>query len=540
MNPDKEKPPETDPAERGDITSPPSTATKDQIGDKPFAGSAVNAHLEDALERVAHGATVSFPSILFKKGLYFVSTAILTNGFAASLYGFYVLARRLQSYLRSLASGFMKGLSRFLPTASPKERDVFATISSFLLLAIGTVFGTGLFITAPHITQVFDHGYQFQVFLRVFSIGLPLSLWLRNVHGILKGLEDVGALNLLFRFGLPIVQLIVVGIGTFIFQDLVAVAWGVVLTTAIFGLVLTGWLARARGFTPRVRGATAAQLRRRYVRFSLPLVVQMAVVSTERKSYYLLVLIFLSGVAGGVFAVGVLVGSLVKLPLVLNNQFMAPVVADLHENNHRDALVRLYQVTSRLILVGITGIAIPLLVYAETIMRLFGSTFVAHAALLPGFILASYTASAAGSVAIILQMTDHQRALVLVDTITALFVIVTAIPLTVLFGLRGLVVSYFLSHTVNNSLEIVALYYLDGFHPFTYLHMKPLLAGVPFLVIALVGKHTLSWTVAPLVGSLVGFVVYGTILYKMGFTTVERRLVRSLLTRYRETVSIPR
>lgn len=46
--------------------------------------------MDDALERVAHGATVSISAILLNQGLGFGFTVVLTNGFGAASYGFFV------------------------------------------------------------------------------------------------------------------------------------------------------------------------------------------------------------------------------------------------------------------------------------------------------------------------------------------------------------------------------------------------------------------------------------------------------------------
>jgi O-antigen/teichoic acid export membrane protein len=214
--------------------------------------------------------------------------------------------------------------------------------------------------------------------------------------------------------------------------------------------------------------------------------------------------VYLSSVAGGVFAVGFLLGALVRLPLMGINQFIPPVAAALHHENHRESLRRLYHVTSRLVLVGVTGLAVPVVVYREAVMALFGPTFTEYAPLLPGFITAQYAACAAGSVGILLKMTDNQRALLVVNVVITAFLAVTAVPLTTEFGLPGLVASYVLMLTVNNALEVAVLYYLEGLQPFTRLHAKPLLAAVPLAAVTLAAKLAVPGPAGPFVGTATG------------------------------------
>ena len=478
------------------------------------------------------------PAILLQRGLTLAFTAVLTNGFAASAYGAFALARRLQRYLRRLALGFRSGLSRFLPNAdSTAERDGLATFAGLLLMSVGTAFGAGLFVAAPYVARLADEGAQFTLFLRIFAAGLPASVWLFTVSEILRGVEAVGPLNLTLRVGFPTAQLAVGAAAAFAFRDLAAAAGGVVLSMGLVSTAAAVWVGRELGVRPRLRGPDAARLRRKYLRFTLPLFLGGFATTTQRLGFYPLIAVFLSSVAGGVFAVGVLLGTPVRLPLMGINQFIPPVAAALHEEGHREALARLYHVTSRLVLVGVTGLAIPIVIYRESVMWLFGPTFVDYAPLLPGFILAQYAACGAGSVGILLTMTDHQRALLVVNTVITAFLTVTAIPLTIEFGLPGLVASYLLMLIVNNGLEVVVLYYLEGLQPFTRLHAKPLLAGVPLATISYFVRATGASPAAPLVGSALGLLAYAVSLKLLGFTPVERRLASTLVGRYRDTTS---
>ncbi|WP_158056452.1 lipopolysaccharide biosynthesis protein [Halorussus halophilus] len=499
---------------------------------------AVEARLEDALERVAHGATVSVPSILLQRGLTLAFTAVLTNGFAPSAYGLFALARRLQRFPLWVTLGFRSGLSRFLPNAeSDAERNALATFASLLLVGVASLFGIALFTAAPLVTSVTDKGAQFRLFLRIFAVGLPAAVWLFTVTEIFRGLEAVGPLNLTLRVGFPVAQLLVGVVGTVVFHDLALVAASVLVSMGLVGVAAAIWLVRERGFRPRLRGPDASKLRKKYLRFTLPLFLGGFATTTQRLGFYPLIALFLSDVAGGVFAIGVLLGTLVRLPLMGINQFIPPVAAALNEENRDEALRRLYHVTSRLVLVGVTALAIPVVVFRQTVMGLFGPTFVQYAPLLPGFVVAQFAACAAGSVGILLTMTDNQRALLVVNVAITAFLTVTAIPLTLNFGLPGLVASYLLMLTVNNGLEVAVLYYLEGLQPFTKLHAKPLLAAVPSSLVALGVRVFLSGVLALVVGTIVGLVVYAGCLRLLGFTRVERRLVTTLVGRYREVVS---
>lgn len=485
------------------------------------------------MERVAHGAVVSVPSILLKRALVLAFTAILTNGFTASAYGLFVLARRIQGLLVSLSLGFRAGLSRFLPTADvPVERDLVATFGSMLVVGVAVAFGAILYVAAPTIVQLANEGAQFVLFVRVFAIGLPASVWLWTVAELLRGLEEVIPLNVTLRVGFPALQLLV-GVAGLLFADLIVVAVSVWLVAGITGTVAAAWLTRAHDLRPRLRGPDATILHRRYVRYTALLFVGGFATTLQRFGFYPLIAVFLSGVVGGIFAVGVLLGMIVSLPLLGINQLMPPVAATLHEGGHGLALNRLYSATSRLVLMGVTGLAVPMVVFRDLVMAVFGPAFVAHASLLPVFVLAQVLACAAGSVGILLMMTDHQRALLVVNTIVTTILIVTTIPLTRRFGLMGVVGGYLLMLALNNGLEVAVLYGLEGLQPFTRRHAKPLIAAVPLAVVTLATRSLASSPSAAVAGTAFGLLAYAAALSWLGFDPIEVRLLGSLARRYR-------
>ncbi|KAB1197807.1 MULTISPECIES: lipopolysaccharide biosynthesis protein [Haloferax] len=510
-----------------------ATESEDSLQD----ADVVERRLEDALERVAHGAVVSVPAIVLERGLNLAFTALLTNSFAASTYGLFALARRLQRFLAHVTLGFRSGLSRFLPTTdADADRDVIATFASLLLLAVATLFGGVLYLATPSIAAVADEGPLFEQLLRMFAVGLPASVWLFTVSEMLRAFEEVGPLNLVLRVGFPVAQLAVGFVGAFVVRDLVAVAAGVWVAMGLVGVGAVWWVARARGLRPRIRTPDSVRLCRRYVEYTTPLFFGSIATTTQRLGFYPLIAVFLSGTASGVFAVGVLLGTVIRLPLLGINQFIPPVAAALSEEGYQNALARLYHVTSRLVLVGATGLAVPLIVFRQSIMAVFGPTFVTYAPLLPGFVLAQYFASAAGSVGILLMMTDNQRAYLVVNTAITVVLAIVAIPATATFGLAGLVGTYLLMLTVNNALEVAVLYYLEGLQPLTWAHAKPLAAAIPLAVVALGVKSVLTGPLAVVVGTAFGLVAYALAIRAMGVAPVERRLLASLVGRYRAVV----
>ena len=90
---------------------------------------------------------------------------MLSNGLGAASYGVFALARRLQALLLSVADGFGAGLSRFLPTAGPGERDAIVSVAAVLTVGTATLSAAALFLAAPTVADVADEGPPFGLLL---------------------------------------------------------------------------------------------------------------------------------------------------------------------------------------------------------------------------------------------------------------------------------------------------------------------------------------------------------------------------------------
>ncbi|MFC7137247.1 hypothetical protein ACFQRB_13970 [Halobaculum litoreum] len=264
-----------------------ATDAADAAGGRFADGESPDERLADALERVAHGAVVSTPSILLQRGLALAFTALLTNTFAAGPYGLFALARRLQRFLRRLALGFAGGLSRFLPTTeTAAERDAIATFAVALVVAVAALFGAALYVAAPTVAARSGEAPRFALYLRVFAVGLPASVALFAVARLMRATEEVTALNLLQRLAFPAAQLVVGAVGAVVLGDLVGVAVGVPLAMGVVALGGAAWLARSRGFRPRIRVPDGDAVRRRYVGYTFPLFLSGFATTTQRLGFY--------------------------------------------------------------------------------------------------------------------------------------------------------------------------------------------------------------------------------------------------------------
>jgi len=570
-----ERTPEPGPESESD---PESGATSDPAPDAEDRTAGVSsppdaeAALSEALGTVAHGAVVSIPSLLVQRLLAVAFTAVLTNAFPPAAYGVFALAKRLHRLLRRLPYGLQSGLNRYLPVVRTEaERDRLVTVTAALFLGVAILFGGTLALLAPRLAAATGKPPSFVTLLAAFGLGLPLVVGMQAVAGVFRALEEVGPLNLTLRIGFPLAGLAAAVAGAML-DSLLVVAVGFVVGSGVVGLAGAVYLARL-GLRPRLRlpdratgdadaadsgdGASdrrdgpagegtgrtdddddgAAEGLAGYARYLGPVFFARVFTIAQRLGFYPVMAVLLPGRASGVFTVGLVVGALVKLPLSGVNQFMSPVAASLHGGGRRQALRRLYAVTSRLILFGVVLLGTVAIVYRREVMAVFGPAYVPEAWIVPAFVTAQFVGCAVGSVGILLVMTDHQHASLRLNAVVLAVTLAVTIPLTAAYGLPGVVAGYVVSMTVNNVAELLVLRHVEGLWPFTRAHLKPVVAALA-LVAALVAVGAVTDGTATLaVGGAIGTAVYVLAVRAMGVDPVVRELMGTLADRYRAAIA---
>jgi O-antigen/teichoic acid export membrane protein len=134
----------------------------------------------------------------------------------------------------------------------------------------------------------------------------------------------------------------------------------------------------------------------------------------------------------------------------------------------------------------------------------------------------------------LLMMTDNQKPYLAVNTVLTVVVLGATVSLTLAYGLPGLVGGYLLMLTLNNVAEVAVLHHFAGLQPLTRDHLVPLGAAIPLSAVLLAVQTVLSGPLGIVVGTVLGGVVYGSILFRVGVPPVERKLLGTLRARYED------
>jgi O-antigen/teichoic acid export membrane protein len=123
----------------------------------------------------------------------------------------------------------------------------------------------------------------------------------------------------------------------------------------------------------------------------------------------------------GIYALAFNIAFAVMLPRTAVNALLAPAISDLFVRNNQAALRAIVAKAALWILLGAACIALPLLVFAEPVLSLFGRDFVAGVPALRILLIGQMIVGAAGSQLHLMTMTGHERsaAVLLVSSVMA-------------------------------------------------------------------------------------------------------------------------
>ncbi|GIW56601.1 MAG: hypothetical protein KatS3mg082_3005 [Nitrospiraceae bacterium] len=156
--------------------------------------------------------------------------------------------------------------------------------------------------------------------------------------------------------------------------------------------------------TPHARTHTA-----RWVNSAVPLFLAAGASLVNDRIGVLLLGTFSTRAEAGLFDLATRAAGLVVFPLVAVNMVTAPVVASLHATRQRERMEETLIRAARLALVPAVVIAAVLIAFAPLVLGLLGPEFARAASALRIMCLGQVVNAASGPVALVLNMTGHER-----------------------------------------------------------------------------------------------------------------------------------
>lgn len=483
----------------------------------------------DSLRSVAHGASLFVIGKLVRDGLKFVTHIILSRYLGAGVYGVFAYCNMISKVGLALSNvGSDKSLLRYVPQYSDDPQRQRFTVGLAWMTSIlggGTV-ATVLFLGAPTIASVTISSSTFVSLLRLFAAIVLLDTLAKLLYSTFRALELMEYEVLTSKLLRPTIRLIAVGgaivAGASIYGIVVALVGASLL---VLGLAFLIFL-RTTDLRPSLRiDRDSGTEIKKYYNYSLPLSAQQAGQILQSRVDILLVGVFLSSTAVGIYNASYLVAAILLIPLAGFNQLFPPVASRLYSNGDIEELSSVYSTVTRWIFTITFFMALVAIIFRIEILLLFGEEFTAGSAVFALLIVGHSFNGAAGSNGYLLMMTDHQYVVMCNQWIFGAVNVVLTYLFILEFGLAGAALASAGVLALVNVTKIAEVWYLEGLFPYDLSFARPIVCGG----IAVIGMYPikvhLSGIAALVIGGAVGTVIYSVVIWNFGVAETDKKIL---------------
>lgn len=496
----------------------------------------------DKEDQTQDGVTTSLTSVfrggsLFTIGygastvLGFLTNLFLTRLLGATGYGIFAYAKTvLELALKFSNLGTDKSLMRYLPAQSsnPDGQGATLTLAYGTSLTASVLTAAMLIISAPVIATYTIDDPVFVDVLRLFALILVFDTLTQIVASTFRALELAEFDILISHISRSGLRLAAATLAFLISLQLFATV-AVIMAASVVTLGVAIWLAVQRLDIQPTRTVRSEINIKEYYNYSLPLASKDLGSFFYTRADIIMVGIFLSSSAVGIYNIAVLLTTVITLPLSAVNQLFPPVASRLYSAKNHDELAEVYVAVSRWSMTGALPLAIGAIVYRNELLTLFGAEFVAGGAVLAILAIAKFVDTAVGPSGFMLMMTDHQYLMLVNQWTFAAANIVLNYVFIIEFGVIGAAYASALVLAGLNILRVTEVWYLEGYHPFRKSFFKPIAAILPAAGIMMLSLiiSPLSPIVTMFGGGAIACSVYIGCLFAFGTDPVDRRLYAS-------------
>ncbi|PEN15315.1 hypothetical protein CRI94_03285 [Longibacter salinarum] len=461
---------------------------------------------------------------------------VLSRGLGAALYGTYTLAISVMQIMREIGTlGLHGGVVRF--SSEARAKDELARVKGTLIasLGLGLAAATGLagilYISSTWLAvQVFSDAALASV-LRSFAFALPFYVFTFLSSRAARGLQVMTADVTVGTVAQPLMNLLFVG---------TAFVFGWALDGAVMAFVASSVVSAGLGLYVVIR--IAPVLRDGDVKsafdvggllgYSLPVMgVTLTALFVDQADRIMIGLLATSADVG-LYNVAALLATQVRFMLTSVSATFTPLISDLYHTGRRSELRSLFQVTTRWIVTLSIPLGLALVLFPEPLLWLFGAEFLPAAPVVMVLAVGSFLNGAIGTIGLMLQMSDHER-LVLVDNI-ALAVINVGLNLWLIpiYGPVGAAVATAVSVTMVNVIQYLQVKYLLDVTPFSAAYLRPIGAGIVSGIAGWGASAALDpWFLHEVVGMLTTGATYLGVLFFIGLPEEDWDVVAPVLKR---------
>lgn len=487
----------------------------------------------EALLSIAHGAVVTSGGVSIQRGLSIWIELILTRGFGPELYGVYAFGWRLmRMFLRFANLGANRTLLRDLPafTNQPLRQRRSLGLGYVTTAITASVISLSIILTARRINDMTIEHSVFPPVLRLFAVGLVLTAFVRMHTASLRAAKAANGEVLLKRILRPGARLIGVATAMALGYSVIGVVGVLVVTVGILAVAAYPVTTAITGVRPTFRQLSSEA--RHFFDHAVPSALSRIGGLFRTRVDVLLIGIFLTTTAAGVYNVVLVLVQIMAIPLLSFNQLLPSVASDLYFDDKIKVLNEVYATVTRLVVTATLPFLAILAVFGQQLLALFGPEYARGYLVLLVFLIGRFIGNAVGGTGILLSMTNHQYAHMGLEWFLAILNIILTYLFVLNLGLVGAALGTSVAISTQNIIQLVLIYRYEGLWPFDLTFLKPLGAGVGMTSVMVVVRVIFTGKMAIAIGALMGVVVFALLLWALGLNHQDKFIIQKLIERY--------
>ncbi len=489
---------------------------------------------------ISRQSGVFFVGTIFTLAVSYLFRIYVARMLGAELLGVYALGMTVVGLLGVLATlGLPGAAARFVAVyAGSGQVDRlrgFLVRCLLLILGLSAFLGVLAVLGANWISVRLYHTPALVRYMPVFGFLLVVSVVTAFYAQVLAGFKDVTKRTVITNFvGTPLMIVLTVA---FLMRG--GGLWGYLGAQVVAATVTVVLLARAawRLMPAAARSILQATppLESEVIHFSAAVfgvsVLEFLLSQTDK----ILLGMFLDARQVGIYATVVALVAFVPIILSTVNQIFAPVIADLHARGDRALIGRLYQTLTKWILGLTIPLALVMILFAPSFMRLFGRDFVMGAPVLVIGTLGQLVNCGVGSVGFLLLMSGNQRRLIKVQVVMAGVTILLNLLLISWLGIIGAALVGTMVNIFSNLWYLVEVRRALGISPYNRGYLALVLPSViTAALLALLhyqAANKLPGVILILAALSLGYLVFAAGALVYGLDADDRLIVRTVWAR---------
>jgi O-antigen/teichoic acid export membrane protein len=517
------------------VVSPPTTAAE-------VAPELLGVEFNRNLGQIFRQSTVFFLGTLFTMGAGYFVKVYVARVLGAEQLGVYALGMTLVSLVQMAGTLGLHGtaprfVSVYNATGKFDELRGYLTRCTGAIVLLNLMWSIGLVLGGGWIARKLYHAPDLAPYIPLFAVLAVLGAVNVFYCQVLAGFKDVAKRTVITNFvGSPLVivlTVILLALGTGMWGYLGAQIASSVVVVAL--LVAAAWKATPRA--ARLSWTAVAPLSHDVKSMALAFLGMGVLEFLVSQADKILLGFYLNPRIVGIYVLASTLSAFIPIILQSVNQIFAPVIADLHAQERRDVLQKLFQTLTKWV-IGLTfPLACVMIAFAARLMRIFGPDFESGWPVLVIGAVGQLVNCGVGSVGYLLLMSGNQKRLIKVQFAMTFVSVVTNITLIPTLGLVGAALA---SAGVNVGGNLWNLYEVRkalGISPYNRSYFALLIPGVfatmtVLLVRHLTGSSTNPWFVVVL-SLVLGYSVFGGLAVAFAFDQDDRMFARSVWSQLR-------